>query len=365
MSGFECMAYIKLSEASEELARNQPLRPIGAVVIVAVAMSLIGVNSGVQAQQAPQPLIGDHFVTVGGYHINLGQIRYVEQEQRSNHELQVALHFKGVHESLVLKGEEAKAFLAAAFGTAGTDRAAKRGVKLEAEAAGDTFAFQALDSFDGKFGLNWKPVRPDPSHVSLTKTPGALTISTQLGSIHREETDVALGGGGIQAKNLYLIDNPLAHGGDFVATTCVSGFTPETHWQQAGLIVYNDDDNYLKFGYEYNLPNGGGQAFCILIETDAKSGFHYLDNAHSGLKRYWVRLTKRGNRYEYASSSDGKSFTVHGEVEWGDGSPKQVGLLAKNGGNKDAGELDAAFEFFELRAPAPAPSQPVGAGLKP
>ena len=150
-----------------------------------------------------------------------------------------------------------------------------------------------------------------------------------------------------------MIDNPLAHGGDFVVTTCVSGFTPETSYQQAGLIVYNDDDNYLKFGYEYNWPNSGGQAFCILTETDAKSDFHYVDNEHSGLKRYWVRLTKRGSRYEYATSTDGKTFSVHGEVEWGDGSPKQIGILAKNGGNKDASELDAAFEFFDLRALSP------------
>jgi regulation of enolase protein 1 (concanavalin A-like superfamily) len=159
-------------------------------------------------------------------------------------------------------------------------------------------------------------------------------------------------GEGIQAKYLYLIDNPLAHGGDFVATTCVSGFTPEERFQQAGLIVYNDDD-YLKFGYEYNWPKEGGQTFCILTETDAKSDFHYLDSENSGLKRYWVRIAKRGNHYEYLTSTDGKSFQSHGEVEWGDGSPKHIGILAKNGGNKEASELDANFEFFELRAPAP------------
>jgi hypothetical protein len=79
-SGSGCRAYRRLSEAREELARNGPLRQIGAVVIVGVAMSLIGVNSGVQAQQAPQPRIRDPFVTVGGYHITLNQIRYVKQE---------------------------------------------------------------------------------------------------------------------------------------------------------------------------------------------------------------------------------------------------------------------------------------------
>jgi regulation of enolase protein 1 (concanavalin A-like superfamily) len=340
--------------------------PFAAAAIVGVAMSLIEVNSCAQAPQAPFQLFRDNFVKVGEYHINLDQIGYVKQEQRPNGSPRVEIHFKGVNESaLVFRGQEALAFLAAAFRQVGIEQAAKRDIKLEAEAPGDAFAFLALDAFDGKLGLNWKPVRPDASHVSLTKTPGALTLTTQRGSIHGEETKDEFGGG-VKAKNLYLIDNPLAPGGDFVVTTCVNGFTPETSYQQAGLIVYNDDDNYLKFGYEYNWRNaGGGQAFCILTETDAKSEFQYLDTEHSGLKRYWVRLTKHGNRYEYAFSTDGKSFAVSGEVVWGDSSPKQIGILAKNGGNKDASELDAAFEYFELRAPAPVPPQPVGAGQKP
>ena len=252
----------------------------------------------------------------------------------------------------MLNGEDARAFLASAFGDGGHAEVARQSVKPNAEAGSDSLILLAHDGFDGKLGLNWKPVRPDASHISLSKTPGALTITTQRGSIHGEETKDEHGGG-IQAKNLYVIGNPLAHGGDFVATTCVSGFTPETNYQQAGLIIYNNDDNYLKFGNEYNWPNNGGQAFCILAKTDAKSDFHYLDNEHSGLKRYWVRLTKRGKRYEYATSTDGKTFSVHGEVEWGDGSPKQIGILAKHGGDKDASELDAAFEFFELRAQVP------------
>jgi hypothetical protein len=64
-----------------------------------------------------------------------------------------------------------------------------------------------------------------------------------------------------------------------------------------------------------------------------------------------VRIAKRGNRYESLTSTDGKSFQSHGEVDCGDGSPKHIGILAKKG-NKDASELDANFEFFELRAPA-------------
>ena len=43
-------------------------------------------------------------------------------------------------------------------------------------------------------------------------------------------------------------------------------------------------------------------------------------------------------------------FTTNRLYQWGTGAPKQVGILAKNGGNKDSPEIDAAFEFFELRA---------------
>ncbi len=178
-----------------------PNAPFAAAVIVGVAISLNGVNSCARAQHPPEP--PNHFVTVGRYHINLDQIGYVKREHQADGRLRVAVHFKGVNESaLVLREQEALAFLAAAFGLVETDQVANRGVELKAEAAGDKFAFQALDAFDGKLGLNWKPVRPDPTHVSLTKTPGALTITTQRGSIHGAETKDEFGGV-LKAKNLY------------------------------------------------------------------------------------------------------------------------------------------------------------------
>ena len=62
-----------------------------------------------------------------------------------------------------------------------------------------------------------------------------------------------------------------------------------------------------------------------------------------------MRLTKRSDKYEYAWSKDGDKWVVGGERAWGDGRPKRVGLIAKNGGSKDAPEIDAAFEYFELR----------------
>ena len=170
------------------------------------------------------------------------------------------MFFAGRREDLTLYGEEAEQ-LRAAFN--------EKSSATSAEAAEPRLL--AFDDFDGKLGLNWKPVRPDPSHVSLTKNPGKLTITTQRGSIHGEETKDEFGEG-IQAKNIYLIDNPLAKDADFVATTCVSGFTPAMPYQQAGLIVYDDDDNYLKLGYEFDWHKGEGQTFYCVSRDGREAG---------------------------------------------------------------------------------------------
>jgi len=218
--------------------------------------------------------------------------------------------------------------------------------------AADRFQVVMADDFNGKLHLNWKPVRYDETHVSLTKNPGKLTITTQRGSIFGDEKHDEFGEG-VQAKNIFVLDNPLANDVDFTVITCVSGFTTQASFQQAGLILYDDDDNYLKWGYEFDWENNGGQVFTVVAETAGHPEYKHMPPS-SGADRYWVRLTKRGNKYEYAASLDGNKFTVYGEQEW-DGRVKQIGLLAKNGGNKDAPDTDAAFEFFELRAPAPEP----------
>lgn len=205
-----------------------------------------------------------------------------------------------------------------------------------------------VDSFDGKFALDWKVTRPDKDHVSLKKVPGSLVITTQRGSIHGKTADDSLSEGTLP-KNIHLIDIPFDKDADWVATTCVSNFLPDTMYQQAALIVYEDDDNYLKWSWEFDFQRREGQTLVLVAETDGVPVHERPKEAESGLKKVWLRLTKKGDRYEYAWSKDGDKWVVGGERGWGDGKPRRVGLLAKNGGNKDAPELDAAFEFFDLR----------------
>ncbi len=212
--------------------------------------------------------------------------------------------------------------------------------------ANEGLPFRLFDPFAGKLGLGWKPVRPDPSHVSLTSTPGKLTITTQPGSIYGDELDVEHA---VAAKNIYLIPNPAPGNAGFVVTTCIESFHPKKPYQQAGLIVYNDDDNYLKWVMEFARY---APSFTFIHETNRSTvGDYNAVRNEPNLDRFWLRIMKRGSFYQYAYSIDGEEFTVVDEIAWGGRAPRFIGILAKNDRVPD--EIDAIFDFLEVRSLTP------------
>jgi uncharacterized protein (TIGR03067 family) len=226
-----------------------------------------------------------------------------------------------------------------------THAAEKERPSNAAKAAPD---FRAYDGFDGKLVLKWEPVRHDPTHVSLVKHPGKLTITTQRGTIHGNEKADALSQG-TQAKNLYFIRNPAPQGGDFVATTRIDSFAPSINWQQAGLMIYDDDDNYIKCDLEWDQRAPAAVVPVLLRETNQQSDYFSVI-PEGNPQSYWLRVTKHGKLYQYAYSTDGQNYAVVGEKPWGNGAPKWVGIFAKNGGNPAAADIDAQFDFFEVRS---------------
>ena len=205
-----------------------------------------------------------------------------------------------------------------------------------------TAADRLFDDFDGKLALDWKQIRPVPTHQSLTKSPGKLTITTQYGSIHRT-------GRPELAKNLFLIDIPQRDRDGFAATTVLEAFRPQMLYNQAGLLIYKDDDNYLKFVCE--LSGTSGTTLNAILEQGGVSAVTNLRIPFEH-ERLWLRVIKRDKIYECSSSNDGKNFTSSADFTWDD-SPRQIGILAKNGGRQDAREVDARFDSFEFRALTP------------
>jgi regulation of enolase protein 1 (concanavalin A-like superfamily) len=212
----------------------------------------------------------------------------------------------------------------------------------------------AHDAFDGKLGLAWDIVNPLASYWSLSKNPGTLTITTRAGTFTRQRTDY---------KNLFLIDCPGARGQDFQITTCLVSFQPKDLWHQAGLVLWNDEDNFLSLVYEWGegppeLEQKNQRLFSACVEREGQPVFawYYADQDQD---KVWLRVTKRRNRFELSASGDGVTFTpldpmrTRGVADslatWGKGVVRRVGLFAGNGSARDAEPVDASFDFFEVK----------------
>jgi hypothetical protein len=234
-------------------------------------------------------------------------------------------------------------------GSASTDGQTKIETTETVPLPGEDGKVLTFDDFKGSLNLDWEILHANPTHYSLTKKPGTLTITTQKGGFAWSGTDY---------DNLFLIDCPALPSRGVQITTCISGFNPDAPWQQAGLIFWNDDDNYLKWVCQF----GTERTFSYLGETNAIRESHRSFAVGQGVDRYWLRMTKQGDRYQFLTSKDGKSFVpfnartdphgtpmTGGTLPWGNGSVEKIGLFVGNGSNSQAPEIDASFEFFEVR----------------
>jgi tetratricopeptide (TPR) repeat protein len=210
-------------------------------------------------------------------------------------------------------------------------------------------AVLAYDGFEGGLSLAWDILKPDPSHFSLSRNQGTLTITSQHGDLLSDDYE-----------NLFLVDCPAGPGQDFQLTTCLLGFKPAADFHQAGLVCYNDDDNWLKLVYGWNSAVG-----VPFLNVRTETGGHLINvyfGASRAAERVWLRIIKRGNRYTLYTSPDGDSFipmsplvwpltgVFQGYAVWGGGSVRRVGLFANNGSGPIGPEIDASFDFFEVRS---------------
>ena len=210
------------------------------------------------------------------------------------------------------------------------------------------------DDFDGKLSLNWSILGVDNTHWSLDKVPGSLTITTQNGTYERSATDY---------KNIFVIDFPAEQSQNFQVTTCVTNFEPKGLWNQAGLILWGDKDNNLKFVYEYGEGPPPNNALKLLFTaaTEVK-GFanHGWFETEQTPEKMWLRLIKRDGEYELYKSIDGESFipltalrpyrlTNDNTIPCLNAPLKSIGIIAMNGTATGAPEVDASFDFFEFQ----------------
>jgi beta-xylosidase len=114
-----------------------------------------------------------------------------------------------------------------------------------------------VDNFSQSLAPGWFWVREDPSAWSLTERAGYLRIHTQTGSL--DSTG--------QANNILLRPAP---GGQFELSTRLQ-INATQDYREAGLLLYADDDNYIKLSRLHAEADPyGGSVYLFIRETDGE-----------------------------------------------------------------------------------------------
>lgn len=183
-----------------------------------------------------------------------------------------------------------------------------------------------IDQFDSPaLNARWTILREDPSHWSLTDRPDYLRITTQPGGLFSNSQ-----------LNVLLADPTLDA---FVITTKVD-ITPVENVQGAYIHVYQDDDNYIYVGRRY----ANGDLISFRRELDSVMDTISLPETATTV---YLRLTKWGDLYLGAYSTDGTNWTEIGKLYAVFNDP-QVGVGASNGPAES--EIPADFDYFQFDA---------------
>ena len=177
---------------------------------------------------------------------------------------------------------------------------------------------------------------------------GALVITTEAGDLTVSNNNAA---------NVFLQS---ANSDWTVDTKLTCSAAPGMPAQNAGIVAYQDDDNFVKFVHGVQMGRRGpsGAGLMVLSEENGTSKATVNVRAE-GVENnvVWLRLQKKGNVYTASYSVDGKKFTEAGKVE-ANLKDIQAGLIACDGAMPSFGG------GFRAGAQAPAKAEPMKASFE-
>ncbi|SEH02826.1 Alpha-L-arabinofuranosidase [Nonomuraea solani] len=186
-----------------------------------------------------------------------------------------------------------------------------------------------VDQFDGTtLGPDWTVLSPDSARYSLSG--GALHLDTLTGDTHQATNN---------ARNLFLVDVP---DGDFEVVTKLSA--PVTlDYQSAGLLAWQDWDNYVRAGLAHVGFAGGP---VIETATEVGAAFTSAFAARPGSTAEIVKLARTGDEF-VSSYWDGAAWVqasrMTARITVG-----QVGLFGLSAQNGTS--MRADFDYLAIRA---------------
>lgn len=207
------------------------------------------------------------------------------------------------------------------------------------------------DEFDeeGKLADFWSIEGENPDKWDLTN--GHLTINTEGGSFYEGQNN---------AHNQFVQQ---AYGNWESVTKLDVTRLPYTNYQSLGVVVKQDDDNYINLKVEFSssLAIGFTQEVngsrTILAELPKEHLNKFTDTVY-------FKLTKKGNTYSAAVSPDGETYIRLGKKATANYSNPLFGLCAANGSVANADSMAANYDYVRFTTDPAVPVITIGDSTK-
>ncbi|QVQ54539.1 ThuA domain-containing protein [Spiractinospora alimapuensis] len=200
----------------------------------------------------------------------------------------------------------------------------------EERSVSDDFAGDSLDE------IRWdRLVRPD--HDLMGVSDGQLHLETTTGDIFGDANDM---------PNIVLQNSPE---GDWAIQTRMHAPLIR-NYQNAGLMVYDDDDNYLKFGFVVTSEPTEPRSVSVEAAPEVDgSPTVFNEPAPTEVNDWWLRMTRSGDSYTLDWSTDGEEWNTMSEVPEIELGAPAFGVYATGSGLQGENEsVTVSWDCFEL-----------------
>ena len=129
-------------------------------------------------------------------------------------------------------------------------------------------------------------------------------------------------------------------GGEFETKVKISG-DYKVRFDQAGLMLRIDKENYIKAGIEF--VDGKYNISCVVTHHTSDWSVITLDRP---VEHIWIKAVRRLDAVEIFYSFDDKEYTMMRNCWLADNSPVMVGMMAAC---PDGNGFEARFEEFSIK----------------
>ena len=170
------------------------------------------------------------------------------------------------------------------------------------------------DEFEGSVGSQWQWIRENKTNYNLTKNSGALTITSEVGDVSE---------GTNNARNILL----QSANNDWTIETKLVGSRVPSQPENAGILAYQDDRNFVKLMFRAVIKTSRGGAPSTQVQpgtidlimeendiTKSMASFN-LKEEIIGNNNLFLKLEKKGSIYSAYYSLDGSKFEKLGTAD--------------------------------------------------